>query len=374
MTDQPISPLLTEAKLGRYTLPHRFVMAPLTRLRATNPEDAVGALHATYYAQRATAALIISEATHISPQGKGYPGAPGIYSEAQIAGWKQVTDAVHAAGSLIFAQLWHVGRIAHSSVQPGGALPVAPSAIRPEGQARTYDGKRDFETPRALETEELPGIVEQYRHAARSALKAGFDGVEIHAANGYLLDQFLKDGTNKRTDAYGGSVENRARLTLEVVDAVIAVWGADRVGIRLSPSGKMHMAVDGDPERNFIYVARELGKRGLAYLHVVEPSNPYGDPFDRDVDPQVIRRAFGGTYIANGGYGLDKARAEATITSGEAEFIAFGRPYIANPDLPRRLTEGLPLAETDQDTVYSDGPEGYSDYPIYEESRLAETG
>lgn len=300
------SALFQPIRFGAIAAPNRIVMAPLTRTRA-NADDAVHALQAEYYAQRATAGLIISEATQISAQGKGYAGAPGIHSQAQIDGWRGVTQAVHAAGGRIVLQLWHVGRVSHPSLQPGGALPVAPSAIGFEGQAHTYDGPQDFVVPRALETSELPGIVADYAQAARNAKAAGFNGVEIHAANAYLLDQFLRDGTNHRTDAYGGSVENRARLTLEVTDAVVAVWGADRVGIRLSPSLTINGMSDSNPAATFVHVATELGRRKLAYVHVVEPKDPRGDPMDRLVDPMLVRRAFGGPYIANSGYNAERA-------------------------------------------------------------------
>ncbi len=352
-------PLFQPIRYGAIHAPNRIVMAPLTRTRA-NADDAPHQLQQTYYTQRATAGLIISEATHISPQGKGYAGAPGIHNQTQIDGWRGVTDAVHAAGGRMMLQLWHVGRLSHPSLQPGGGLPVAPSAIGVQGHAFTYDGPQDFPVPRALEIDEIPGIVADYRQAAINAKAAGFDGVEVHSANAYLLDQFLRDGTNHRTDAYGGSIENRSRLTLEVTDAVISVWGADRVGIRLSPSLTINGMSDSNPAPLFAYLAEQLGKRGLAYLHCVEPSNPRGDPFDRIVDPQIVRRAFGGNYIANGSYTGDRARA--ALTSGEIDAASFGRLFIANPDLPRRLRENLPMNPLNADRIYGGGGDGYTDY------------
>ena len=356
-------PLFQPIRYGAIEAPNRIVMAPLTRTRA-NAEDAPHELQQTYYVQRATAGLIISEATHISPQGKGYAGAPGIYSQAQIDGWRGVTNAVHAAGGRMMLQLWHVGRLSHPSLQPNGQLPVAPSAVGLEGHAFTYDGPQDFVVPRALALSEIPGIVEDYRRAAINAKAAGFDGVEVHSANAYLLDQFLRDGTNHRTDAYGGSVENRTRLTLEVTDAVIGVWGGDRVGIRLSPSLTIQGMSDSNPAPLFGYLAEQLGKRGMAYLHCVEPSNPRGDPFDRIVDPQIVRKAFGGNYIANGSYTGDRARA--ALASGEIDAASFGRLFIANPDLPRRLAENLPMNPLNAERIYSGGADGYTDYPFVE--------
>ncbi|MDZ4840626.1 MAG: alkene reductase [Hyphomicrobium aestuarii] len=355
-------PLFQPVRYGAIEAANRIVMAPLTRTRA-NSDDAVHALQAEYYKQRASAGLIVSEATHISPQGKGYAGAPGIYSHAQVEGWRLVTRAVHDAGGLMVLQLWHVGRVSHPSLQPGGKLPVAPSAIGFEGHAFTYDGPQDFVTPRALETDEIPGIIADYAAAAENAKSAGFDGVEVHSANAYLLDQFLRDGTNKRTDRYGGGIDNRARLTLEVTDAVTKVWGADRVGIRLSPSLTIHGMSESDPAALFGYVAGELGKRGLAYLHVVEPSNPRGDPADRLIDPVILRRAFGGPYIGNGSYTGDRARA--AIKAGLIDAASFGRPFISNPDLPRRLADNLPLNPLNADRIYSGGADGYTDYPYF---------
>ena len=354
-------PLFQPIRYGAIEAPNRIVMAPLTRTRA-NADDAPHQLQQTYYTQRATAGLIVSEATHISQQGKGYAGAPGIHSQTQVDGWRGVTQAVHAAGGRMMLQLWHVGRLSHPSLQPGGGLPVAPSAVGLEGHAFTYDGPQDFPVPRALEIDEIPGIIEDYRQAAINAKAAGFDGVEVHSANAYLLDQFLRDGTNHRTDAYGGSFENRTRLTLEVTDAVIGVWGAERVGIRLSPSLTINGMSDSNPAPLFGYLAEQLGKRGMAYLHCVEPSNPRGDPFDRIVDPQIVRKAFGGNYIANGSYTGERARA--ALASGEIDAASFGRLFIANPDLPRRLAEDLPMNPLNAERIYSGGADGYTDYPF----------
>lgn len=355
------SDLFQPVKLGPYTLANRIVMAPLTRSRA-NKDDAPFALHAEYYGQRATAGLIISEATQISRQGKGYAYTPGIHSETQVAGWKQVTNAVHAKGGRIFLQMWHVGRISHPSLQENGALPVAPSAIRPEGKAFTEDGFVPFVTPRALELDEMPGIVEQYRTAAENAKRAGFDGVEIHAANGYLLDQFLRDGTNKRTDAYGGSIENRARLMLEVAEAVVGVWGGDRVGIRLSPISPANDITDSDPDPVFTYAVEQLNRFGLAYLHLVEGATGASREVSGAVDLRKLRRIFNGLYIANNL--IDRGTAIELRETGEADLVAFGRPFIANPDLVERLRIGAPLNEPDRDTFYGGGAEGYTDYPF----------
>ena len=346
-TDLLFAPL----RVGPLELNNRIVMAPMTRNRA-GEGDVPQLIAAEYYGQRATAGLIITEASQVSPQGKGYPGTPGIYSPEQIAGWQQVTDTVHLAGGRIFLQLWHVGRISHPSLQPDGALPVAPSAIKPEGMAMTATGLQPFVAPRALDTAELPGLVDSYRQAALNAKEAGFDGVEIHAANGYLLDQFLRDGTNKRDDAYGGPVENRARLLFEVVEVVSKVFGAGRVGVRLSPAGSFNDMADSDPAATFGFVVRQLGRRGLAYLHVFETG-----PFDY----AALKQAFGGRYIANGGY--DRTRAAAALSTGRADLVAFGVPFIANPDLALRLKTGAELAQADSATFYGGDHRGYTDYP-----------
>ena len=335
-----------------------MVMAPMTRNRAVAgnvPSD----LAVTYYAQRASAGLIVTEGTQVSPQGVGYPGTPGIHAEAQIAGWRRVTDAVHERGGRIFAQLWHVGRISHPLLQPGGALPVAPSAIAAEGQTFTSEGPKPFGAPRALELDEIPGVVEQFAHGARSALASGFDGVEIHGANGYLVDQFLRDGSNQRTDAYGGPVENRARFLLEVTAAVAGVWGADRVGVRLSPTGSFNTMSDSDPAATFGYAARVLDRFGLAYLHVVEPV-ARTPAMPAPVAP-VLRPLFHGPFILNGGY--DLATGNAALAAGEADLISFGVLFLANPDLPERFAEGAALNPPDRDTFYQGGEKGYIDYP-----------
>ena len=356
--------LFSPLRVGPYTLENRVVMAPLTRNRAGDGNVPQG-MNVTYYEQRASAGLIVTEGTQISPQGVGYPGTPGIHSAAQIAGWRRVTDAVHAKGGLIFLQLWHVGRISHPSLQPEGARPVAPSAIKPDGEVFTESGPQPFVTPRALDIEEIPGIVHDYRRAAENAMKAGFDGVEVHAANGYLLDQFLRDGTNERTDDYGGPVENRARLLLEVVDAVSSVWGADRVGVRLSPVNGFNDIADSDPDATFQFVAQALNPFGLAYLHVVE--NDFAGP--ADFDRQALRDAFDGVYIANGGY--DKPRANAALAAATSDLVAFGAAYIANPDLVERFALNAPLNEPDPATFYGGDERGYIDYPFLDEAANA---
>ena len=356
--------LFTPIQLGPYQLSNRIVMAPLTRNRAGDA-NVPQAMNALYYGQRASAGLIITEATQISPQGVGYPHTPGIHDQAQTIGWRRVTKAVHERGGRIFVQLWHVGRISHPSLQPDQALPVAPSAIRPEGEVMTYQGPRPFVTPRALDTEEIPGIIEQYRLAAHQALVAGFDGVEIHAANGYLLDQFLRDGSNQRTDAYGGSVESRARLLLEVTDVVTQVWGGERVGVRLSPLGTFNSMFDSQPERIFGYVVERLNAFSLAYLHVVEdqPGDEAGPAFDMG----SLRRRFDGLYMANGGY--DYERGNTRLARGEADLISFGRLFIANPDLPERFAGGADLNTPDPSTFYGGNEQGYTDYPALESTR-----
>ncbi|MCQ4345990.1 alkene reductase [Pseudomonas stutzeri] len=344
--------LFDPLQLGDLQLPNRIVMAPLTRCRA-EPGRVPGALMAEYYAQRAGAGLIVSEATAVTPMGVGYPDTPGIWSEAQVRGWQRVTDAVHAAGGRIFLQLWHVGRISDPCYL-GGALPVAPSAVRPAGHVSLVRPKREYVTPRALETAEIAGVVEAYRQGAVNARAAGFDGVEIHGANGYLLDQFLQDSTNRRSDQYGGSLENRARLLLEVTDACIDVWGAGRVGMHLAPRADAHDMGDSDRAGTFAYVARELGRRGIAFICVREHAG------DDSLGPQ-LKRAFGGVYIANERF--DKVQAERWLAEGLADAVAFGIPFIANPDLPARLAAGAPLNAADSSTFYSGGPAGYTDYP-----------
>jgi len=333
-----------------------MVMAPMTRNRC--PENVPTGLTAEYYRQRASAGLIITEGAQISEQGIGYPATPGIHTDAQIAGWQQVTAAVHDAGGRIFCQLWHCGRISHPDYH-GGALPVAPSAIQPAGQAFTYDGLKDFVEPRALATAEIPAIVEQYRHAAACAMQAGFDGIELHAANGYLLDQFLRDGSNQRSDQYGGAIENRIRLLKEVAEAVASEIGAQKTGVRISPVNAFNDMHDSDPQSLFNAVATMLSDIGMAYLHVVEISL-FGEPDDA-VDMTQIRQHFSGLYIANGGY--DKARGHAAIATGAADLVAYGVPYLANPDLPRRFKQDAPLNAPDQATFYGGDAHGYTDYP-----------
>lgn len=342
-------------------------MAPLTRNRAGEgnvPTD----LNAEYYQQRASAALLISEATQVAPKGQGYPRTPGIHSEAQVEGWRTVTDAVHEAGGRIFLQLWHVGRISHSAYHDG-EKPVAPSAIPAEGQVLTPDLEMtDFETPRALETEEVPDVVEQYRQGAANARRAGFDGVEIHGANGYLIDQFLRSGTNERTDRYGGSMENRLRFLREVTDAVTDEWDAEQVGVRFSPLSPVHGTYDDTPAETFSAAATVADDFGLAYVHLVEPNEPKPPVAGTDQTAAVfsgIRDAFGGALVANGNY--DAQTATDAIEDGYADLVAFGRAFLANPDLPRRLREGLPINVPDEETFYNGDHRGYTDYPTWTE-------
>jgi len=350
--------LFTPIAVGPLRLPNRIVMAPLTRSRA-GAGNVPTALNALYYAQRASAGLIISEATQICPEGQGYISTPGIHSAEQIQGWKCVTGAVHVSGGRIVLQLWHVARISHPSFQPGGALPVAPSAIKPNGQAFTAKGFEPIRTPRALETDEIAGIVAQYAQAARNALAAGFDGVEVHAANGYLIDQFLRDGTNKRTDRYGGSIENRTRFLLEVLDAVTAAAGAERTGLRISPQNGQNDIADSDPQSLFNPVAAALSGRGLAYLHVIERDTG-GAPVP-PFDYLAIKRLFGGIVIANNGF--DKERANEAIGKTRADLVAFGKPFIGNPDLVTRLYLDAPLSPLHRETLYGGAEQGYTDYP-----------
>jgi len=350
-------------RLGDLELKNRLVMAPLTRIRASESTDAPNELNAEYYRQRATAGLIITEASQISQQGQGYIHTPGIHTDAQVEGWKKVTEAVHAAGGLIFVQLWHVGRISHVSLQPGGAAPVAPSAVQAKTKTFTAAGFTEVSMPRALEAEEIPGIFADYRRAAENAKAAGFDGVEIHGANGYLIDQFLKDGTNKRTDAYGGSIENRARFALDVVDTVCRVWERGRVGIRLAPVSPANDVQVSDPEKIFFFLVRELSARGIGFIHVVEGAT--GGPRDfAAFDYAGLRKAFGGAYIANNGY--TRELAIEALRSDRADLIAFGKPFIANPDLVERLRRNAPLNQPDKATFYGGGAKGYTDYPTLE--------
>ena len=361
--------LFDSLKIGDLSLSNRVIMAPLTRMRSTQPGNVPNALNAEYYAQRASAGLIISEATQISQQGQGYPATPGIYSEQQVEGWKLVTAAVHKAGGKIFAQLWHVGRISHPSLQPNGGQPVAPSALEAKNSG-TYTAEwkpTPILTPRALETAEVAGIVEDYKKAAQNAKDAGFDGVEVHGANGYLLDQFLQDGSNKRTDVYGGSIQNRARFLLEAVDAAISVWGAGRVGVRLSPYGTFNDMHDSDPVALFSYVLAELDERNIAYAHIIEPRSSAAGGADvvaedAPITANMFRSKFKGTLISAGGYNRDLA-LEA-VSSGNADAVAFGRQFIANPDLPERLKQNTPLNPYDRNTFYGGAEKGYTDYPF----------
>jgi len=344
--------LLDPIQIGELHLPNRIIMAPLTRLRGT-PEHMPTELMVEYYTQRAGAGLIITEGIPVAPQGVGYANVPGIWSDEQVEGWKLVTQSVHRAGGRIFAQIWHVGRVSDPRFL-GGKLPVAPSAIRPAGHVSLVRPVTEYVTPRALETPEIPGIVEAFRKGAENAKLAGFDGVEIHGANGYLIDQFLQDGSNHRTDEYGGSIENRARLMLEVADAAISVWGAKRVGMHLAPRGDAQDMHDSDPPATFGYVARELGRRGLGFLLAREYFGP-----DR-LGPQ-LKKQFGGVYIVNEKYTL--AQGNQVIADGEADAVAFGQLFIANPDLPARFARQAELNVPDGSTYFTPGPHGYTDYP-----------
>jgi len=358
-----LSNLINPLQVGELNLPNRVVMAPLTRCRASAGR-VPNALMAEYYVQRASAGLILSEATSVCPQGVGYPDTPGIWSDEQVEGWKLVTKAVHAAGGRIFLQLWHVGRVSHPDYLDG-QLPVAPSAIAPQGHVSLLRPQQAFVVPRALETSEIPAVVEAYRKGAENAKKAGFDGVEIHGANGYLLDQFLQDSTNKRTDVYGGSIENRARLMLEVTDAVISVWGSGRVGMHLAPRGDAHTMGDSNPLATFGYVAEQLGKRGIAFIFTRESLG------ENRISPELKKR-FGGVLIANEGF--NRETAQQVIAAGEADAVSFGKDFIGTPDLPRRLQLNVALNPYHPETFYGYGvPDprtGYTDYP----SVVAEIG
>lgn len=346
--------------LGSLQLKNRMVMAPLTRSRAEQG-NVPSNMAATYYSQRAGAGLIITEATQAGAGGQGYVSTPGIHSDAQVEGWKKVTDAVHQKGGLIFLQLWHVGRISHPDFR-GGEVPVAPSAIAPRGvQTYTSEGFKDIPPPRALEIREIADIVEEFRQGAKNAKVAGFDGIEVHGANGYLLDQFLEDSTNLRTDQYGGSVENRARLLMEVIAAVSDVWGSDRVGVRLSPGGTFNDMCDCHPEQTFGYVVRHLSTLNLAYLHLIEPTPQQGEHPTRDLSASFFRPIYPGTMIVAGGYTLE--RANAVLKSGKADLVAFGQLFIANPDLVERFRRGAPFNTPKPEAYYGGGMEGYIDYP-----------
>ena len=358
--------LFSPYTLGDLQLPNRVIMAPLTRSRAKQPGDIPWELNATYYAQRASAGLIIAEATQISPQGKGYAFTPGIHSDEQVKGWRKVTSAVHDKGGLIVLQLWHVGRISRPELQPNGQQPVAPSAIKPEGAQTFIDensGMVDILEPRALTTAEIPSVVDQFRHAAENAKRAGFDGVEIHGANGYLIDQFIRSRSNRRSDDYGGSIENRLRFPRMVVEAVVGVWGGQRTGIRLSPTGTFNDMHDDDPVATYGALGRHLNDSGIAYIEVVEDSFQGNEVKGRPESViNAIRSAFTGTYIANGNYTADEARKR--IQAGLCDLVSFGRPFISNPDLPKRLRLGAPLNEYDPNTFYGGDEHGYTDYPV----------
>lgn len=360
--------LFTPTAMGPFTLEHRVVMAPLTRMRSSEG-NVPNEMMAEYYGQPATQrALIIAEATPVSPYGFGYAGSPGIFTQQQVEGWRKVVKAVHNKGGVIFLQLWHVGRQSHPLLQPGNVDPVAPSAIQAQGDAYAQTGPVAFGMPRALELGEIPDIVQSFRLGAELAKEAGFDGVEIHGANGYLPDQFLQDGTNKRSDAYGGPIENRARFLLEITQAAISVWGQGRVGVRLSPSSSYGSMHDSNPKATFGYVAKQLDSLGLAYLHVVEPRIKGNETIDEDAEPVAVpylRTLFKGPIIAAGGFHSENA--DALLSRGDADMVAFGRAFIANPDLPRRLREGLPLNAYDRDTFYGGNAHGYTDYPFVDE-------
>ncbi len=377
MTDHVARKLASPIHFGPLALAHRVVMAPLTRSRSEQPGDIPGNLMVEYYTQRASeGGLIISEATTISITGRGWFGAPGLYSDEQVAGWKKITGAVHAKGGLMFSQLWHTGRSSNVAMT-NGALPVAPSVV----PSYWLDSEPSISTPigwvkpsphRALDISEIPGVVEDYRKAAERAKAAGFDGVELHAANGYLPDEFLQDGSNKRTDAYGGTIENRARFLLEVVEAMISVWGGNRVAVRIGPAGTWNSMSDNNPSALFGYAAEKLNRFGLAYLHVIEPRIKGNVAIEAGLPPVAtaqMRTIFKGKIIAAGGFEPDSA--EAIVEKGDADLVAFGRHFVANPDLPRRIKFGLPLNAYDRATFYTFDPHGYTDYPFYEDQKPA---
>ena len=376
---QKLPHLFSSLQLGDVGLAHRVIMAPLTRMRASQPGNVPQDMNVEYYSQRATnGGLIITEATQISPQGLGYPGTPGIHSAEQIAGWQKVVNAVHDKGGVIFLQLWHVGRISHSSLHANGALPVAPSAVRPSGNAYTSDGRMvPFETPRALEREDILHIVEDYKSAAQNAQKAGFDGVEIHGANGYLIDQFLRDRTNLREDEYGGSLENRTRFLVQVAQAFLGVWGGGRVGVRFSPFGSFGDMSDSQPEELFSLAVAKMAELGLAYIHLVEPrqDEDHGldiSRWDSVHIGSVFRNKFPGRIIAAGGYTGESA--ESAIAAGEVDAVAFGRDFIANPDLPKRLAVGAELNPQHRDSFYGGTEKGYTDYPFLAQEAVPQSG
>ena len=364
--------LFDKFKIGGLELKNRIIMSPLTRSRA-DENLAPQAMNVTYYTQRASAGLIITEATHVTADGIGYPKTPGIGTEKQIEGWRKVVDSVHDAGGVIFLQLWHVGRISHVSMQENGVMPVAPSAIAASGQLFTYDGMKNFEPPRALETAEMPNIVEYFRRGAENAKKAGFDGIEIHGANGYLIDQFLENSTNQRTDNYGGSIENRARLLLEIIEAAKTVWNAKQIGVRLSPAGTFNTMEDSNPPELFGYVAEQLGKHGLAYLHVIEPEAENRAKYKingETVSPtRHLKSLFNGTIITAQGY--DFASGTAVVESGDADLVAYGKLFIANPDLPARFAGNASFNEPVVTAFYGGDEHGYIDYPTLEQVNKA---
>ncbi len=356
LVEPSLAPLFSPVQLGAFSLPNRVLMAPLTRSRA-NDHTAPHALHVDYYRQRATAGLIVSEGSQISQEAVGYIRTPGIHTPEQVAGWKEVTTAVHAAGGRILCQLWHVGRISHTDLQADGQAPVAPSAVAAQGKAFTPEGFKPLSTPRALSLHDIARIIGDWEHAARCALEAGFDGVQIHGANGYLIDQFLRDGANQRTDMYGGSPENRARFLREVTEAVVSVWGADRVSVRLSPQNASFNGMqDSDPATTFRAAAKAISGLGLAYLEGVE----MGGPAENSLHA-MLREVFDGPYVANGGFTAELG-AE-WLRDGKADAISFGQKFISNPDLPERFRRGAPLAEPDRSSFYAGDAKGYTDYP-----------
>ena len=352
--------LFNEVTIGNLSLSNRIVMAPMTRNRAAEG-NIPQAMNAEYYRQRASAGLIITEASQVSPEGVGYPGTPGIYNQQQVDGWKMATDAVHDEGGRIYLQLWFCGRISHPDLLPDNQIPVAPSAIRPEGEAMTFEGMKAFVEPHALTIAEIQVIVSQYKNAAQKAKQAGFDGVEVHAANGYLIDQFLRDGSNQRTDEYGGTVENRMRLLNEVIDIVSEVWNSKCIGVRLTPENSFNSMSDSAPQSHFNYFITQLNKRDLAYIHLLE-GDMMGET--RNVDYRSLRDAYDGIYMANNGY--DKKRAMAALDNGDCDLVAIGVPFLANPDLVYRYQHDLPLNEADQATFYGGDETGYTDYPTVE--------
>jgi len=360
---KPALDLLSPLQIGALTLKNRFIMAPLTRNRAGEglvPTE----MMVEYYRQRASAGLIITEATLVSEDGVGYPNIPGIYTQDQVKGWKKVTDAVHEAGGKIYMQIWHCGRVGHSSMLPNGRLPMAPSAIKPAGEVFTYEGLKPYETPQEMTAAEITQVIEQFKEGAYNALAAGFDGVEVHGANGYLLDQFLRDGTNKRTDNYGGTIENRARLLLEVIDEVSKIWGPDRVGVRLSPLQPFNDISDSQPEATFTYAVKQLNKFGLAYLHITEMGTDTPGVAGPEFDISTLRTLWSGVYMSNFDYTLETANT--AIQNGDVDAISFGKLFIANPDLPVRYIKQAPLNEPDPDTFYGGDERGYIDYPFLE--------